>query len=246
VRQGATRSSGGRTRIANTGIIQLTKIPREHRVAPTFIPNAPLTRNSYDGPTETSARKVAGRVGGFVLPSFQPPVVRHRMKTGIAILAGLALLAGVSTAAAQSKGYRPPPPPPPPMPQRSAPVVPSTSPSRLPGAPPSRPQGSTTSGPTSPVPKPSAPPSGTKGGSPRTPTDYAKLNSAELQKAIGSHTRQIDALRLRVNNPRANYPNWDSLSREQQGALLRQWNGEIRRQEASRATAQGMLSQRPR
>ena len=189
----------------------------------------------------------SGRVGGFMLPRFLPPVVRHRMKTGIAILAGLALLAGVSTATAQ-KGYRPPPPPPspPPMPQRSAPVAPSPSPSRLPSTPPSRPQGSTTSGPTSAVSKPSAPLSSTKGGSTQTPTDYAKLNSAELQKTIGSQTRQIDAYRSKVANPRATYRNWDSLSREQQGALLRQWNGEIRRQEASRATAQRMLSQRAR
>ena len=160
------------------------------------------------------------------------------------MLAGLALLAGVSTAVAQ-KGYRPPPPPPP-MPQRSAPVAPSPSPSRLPSTPPSRPQGSTTSGPTSSVSKSSAPLSSAKGGSTQTPTDYAKLNSAELQKAIGSQTRQIDAYRLKVNNPRATYRNWDSLSREQQGALLRQWNGEIRRYEASRATAQRMLSQRTR
>ena len=163
------------------------------------------------------------------------------MKTGAATLAGLALLAGVSTAA-QSKGYRPPPPPPP---QRSAPIAPSPSPSRLPSTPPSRPQGST-SRPTSPVSKPSAPLSSTKGGSTQTPTDYAKLNSAELQKAIGSQTRQIDAYRSRVNNPRASYPNWDALSRDQQGALLRQWNGEIRRHETSRATAQRTLSQRAR
>jgi len=187
----------------------------------------------------------SGRVGEFMLPGFLPPVVRHRMKTGIAMLAGAALLAGVSTTAAQSKGYRPPPPPPP-MPQRSAPVAPSPSPSRLPSTPPSRPQGSTTSGPTSSVSKSSAPLSSAKGGSTQTPTDYAKLNSAELQKAIGSQTRQIDAYRLKVNNPRASYRNWDSLSREQQGALLRQWNGEIRRYEASRATAQRMLSQRTR
>jgi hypothetical protein len=180
-----------------------------------------------------------------MLPGFLPPVVRHRMKAGIAMLAGLALLAGVSTAAAQ-KGYRPPPPPPPPPPQRSAPVAPSPSPSRLPSPPPSRPQGSTTSGPTSPGSKPSAALSSTKGGSTQKPTDYSKLNSAELQKTIGSHTRQIDAYRSKVNNPRASYPNWDSLSREQQGALLRQWNGEIRRQEASRATAQRMLSQKAR
>jgi hypothetical protein len=96
------------------------------------------------------------------------------------------------------------------------------------------------------VSKPSASLSSTKGGSTQTPTDYAKLNSAELQKAIGSQTRQIDAYRSKVNNPRATYRNWDSLSREQQGALLRQWNGEIRRHEASRATAQRMLSQRAR
>ena len=187
----------------------------------------------------------SGHVDAFMLPSSLPPVVRHRMKTGIAMLAGLALLAGVSTAAAQSKGYRPPPPPPP-MPQRSAPVAPAPSPSRPPSTPPSRPQGSTTSGPTSPVSKPSAPLAKAKGGSTQTPTDYAKLNSVELQKAIGSHTRQLDAYRLMVNNPRATYRNWDSLSREQQGALLRQWNGEIRRHEASRATAQRMLSQRAR
>ena len=186
----------------------------------------------------------SGRGGESMLPGFLPQLVRHRMKTGIAMLAGLALLAGVSTAAAQ-KGNRPPPPPPP-MPQRSAPVAPSPSPSRLPSTPPSRPQGSTTSGPTSSVSKSSAPLSSTKGGSTQTPTDYAKLNSAELQKAIGSQTRQIDAYRLKVNNPRATYRNWDSLSREQQGALLRQWNGEIRRYEASRATAQRMLSQRTR
>jgi hypothetical protein len=72
------------------------------------------------------------------------------------------------------------------------------------------------------------------------------MNSAELQKVIGSHTRQIDAYRLKVSNPRANYPNWDSLSRERQGALLRQWNDEIRRHEASRTTAQTMLRQKPR
>ena len=162
------------------------------------------------------------------------------MKTGAAMLAGLALFAGVSTAAAQSKGYRPPPPPP-----RSAPVAPSPSPSRLPSTPPSRPQGSTSS-PPSPLSKSGAPLSSTKGASTQPSTNYAKLNSAELQKAIGSQTRQIDAYRSRVNNPRASYPNWDALSRDQQSALLRQWNGEIRRHETSRATAQRMLSQRAR
>ena len=70
------------------------------------------------------------------------------------------------------------------------------------------------------------------------------MNRTELQKAIGAQTKQIDTYRMKVNNPRATYPKWDSLSREQQGALLRQWNDEIRRQEASRANAQRMLSQR--
>jgi len=36
------------------------------------------------------------------------------------------------------------------------------------------------------------------------------------------------------------------LSREQQGALMRQWNDEIRRHETSRASAQRMLSQKGR
>jgi hypothetical protein len=182
------------------------------------------------------------RLHAIQLSTFPRPT---RMKTGIAILAGLVLVAGVSTAAAQSKGYRPPPPPPPP-PQRSVPVAPSPAPSRPPSTPPSRTQGSTTSGATSPASKPSAPLSSTKGSTTQTSTDYAKLNSAELQKAIGSNTKQIDTYRSKVNNPRASYPNWDSLSREQQGALLRQWNGEIRRHEASRATAQRVLSQRAR
>jgi acyl-CoA reductase-like NAD-dependent aldehyde dehydrogenase len=66
------------------------------------------------------------------------------------------------------------------------------------------------------------------------------------QKSIGSDTKQIDAYRAKVNNPRANQPNWNSLSRDQQGALMRQWNDEIRRHEASRATAQRMLSQKAR
>ena len=72
------------------------------------------------------------------------------------------------------------------------------------------------------------------------------MNTSELQKVIGSDTKQIDSYRSKVNNPRANYPNWNSLSREQQGALMRQWNDEIRRHEASRATAQRTLSQKGR
>jgi len=72
------------------------------------------------------------------------------------------------------------------------------------------------------------------------------MNASELQKVIGSDTKQIDSYRSKVNNPRATYPNWNSLSREQQGALMRQWNDEIRRHEASRATAQKTLSQKGR
>jgi len=49
-----------------------------------------------------------------------------------------------------------------------------------------------------------------------------------------------------VSNPRASYPNWDSLSQQQQGAMLKQWNNEIRRHETSRADAQRMLSQTTR
>lgn len=72
------------------------------------------------------------------------------------------------------------------------------------------------------------------------------MNPSELQKVIGSDTKQIDSYRSKVNNPRAHYPNWNSLSREQQGALMRQWNDEIRRHETSRASAQRMLSQKGR
>ena len=86
----------------------------------------------------------------------------------------------------------------------------------------------------------------TKGSTSQKPPDYAKMNASELQKVIGSDTKQIDSYRSKVNNPRATYPNWNSLSREQQGALMRQWNDEIRRHEASRATAQKTLSQKGR
>ena len=177
-----------------------------------------------------------------------------RMMTGCVMLASFALLASVASAAAQSKGYRPPPPPPP-MPPPSAPAAP---PPRTTTSLPPRSQGLTPSGPSSPAPKPSAPvsppkggtpPKGVttpKGGTPPKPPDFAKMNPSELQKSIGSDTRQIDAYRSKVNNPRASQPNWNSLSRDQQGALMRQWNDEIRRHEASRATAQKMLSQKTR
>ena len=72
------------------------------------------------------------------------------------------------------------------------------------------------------------------------------LNPAELQKTIASDIRQIESYRSKVNNPAANYPNWNSLSRERQGALMRQWNDEIRRHETSRSTAQRMLGQKTR
>jgi len=49
-----------------------------------------------------------------------------------------------------------------------------------------------------------------------------------------------------VSNPRASDPNWDSLSSQQQGAMLKQWNAEIQRHETSRADAQRMLSQTTR
>ena len=164
------------------------------------------------------------------------------------MLAGLLLLASVGSAAAQSKGYRPPPPPPPPP----RPPAPATPPPRMTSPPPSRPQGQTSSAPSSPAPKPSAPVAPPKGGTPpksgtpSKPPDYAKMNPSELQKSIGSDTRQIDSYRAKVNNPRANQPNWSSLSHEQQGALMRQWNDEIRRHETSRATAQRMLTQKAR
>jgi len=47
------------------------------------------------------------------------------------------------------------------------------------------------------------------------------MNASELQKVIGSDSKQIDSYRSKVNNPRANYPNWNSLGREQQGTLMR-------------------------
>ena len=165
------------------------------------------------------------------------------MKTALAMCAGVMLLAAAPSSEAQSKGYRPPPPPPPPPP-RSASVPPA--PSRPSTPPTSRLPQSTPSSPTAQVSKPSVPKSSTTGSRAQTSTDYAKLNSGELQKAIGSHTKQIESYRARVSNPRANYPNWDSLSRERQGALLRQWNEEIRRHEASRTTAQRVLSQKTR
>lgn len=159
------------------------------------------------------------------------------------LLAGLVLLASVGSAEDQSKGYRPPPPPPPPPPRPSAPVTP---PPRMTSPPPSRPQGPTSSGPSSQAPRSSASTSTPRSGTAPKAPDYAKMNPSELQKSIGSDTRQIDSYRAKVNNPRANQPNWNSLSREQQGALMRQWNDEIRRHEASRATAQRTLAQKAR
>lgn len=94
--------------------------------------------------------------------------------------------------------------------------------------------------------KPGAPTATPKGGTAQKAPDYAKLSPSELQKTIGSDTRQINSLRSRVNNPAANYPNWNSLSRERQGSLMRQWNDEIRRHETSRSTAQRTLSQKTR
>ena len=164
------------------------------------------------------------------------------MKMGFALLVCLALLVTAATSEAQSKGYRPPPPPPPP-PSRPAPII--SSPSRPPSSPPSRPAQVPTSRSTPQVSKSNATPS-TTGGRPQTSTDYAKLNSAELQKTIGAQSRQIDSYRGKVNNPQASYPNWNSLSRERQGAVLNQWNAEIRRLETSRGTAQRALSQRTR
>jgi len=93
-----------------------------------------------------------------------------------------------------------------------------TSPPKTSSLPPSRPQASTQSGSTSQAPKPTA--STPKGGISQKPPDYTKLNASELQKVIGSDTKQIDSYRSKVNNPRANYPNWNSLSREQQGVAL--------------------------
>jgi len=168
--------------------------------------------------------------------------VGKRCRSSLVMLAGLFLLANVGSAAAQSKSYRPPQPPPP-APKPSAPVTP---PPRTSSLPPSRPQASAPSSKTSPGPKPSTTVSTPKGSTSQKPPDYAKMNASELQKVIGSDTKQIDSYRSKVNNPRANYPNWNSLSREQQGALMRQWNDEIRRHEASRATAQRTLSQKGR
>src|SRR5947207_4128850 len=101
------------------------------------------------------------------------------MKNTLALFACLALLVTAVTSEAQSKGYRPPPPPPPPRP---APIT--SSPSRPPSSPPSRSTQVPTSRSTPQVSKPSTTPS-TTGGRSQTSTDYAKLNSAELQKAVG-------------------------------------------------------------
>jgi hypothetical protein len=174
-----------------------------------------------------------------------------RMKSGPAMLAGLILLTGASSAVAQSKGYRPPPPPPPvyrpsPPPPVYRPSPPVTSAPRPMSPPPSRPQALTAPRPTSPGPKPSAPTSTPKSGTTQKAPDYAKLNPSELQKTIASDNRQIESYRSKVNNPAASYPNWSSLSRERQGALMRQWNDEIRRHETSRSTAQRMLGQKTR
>jgi len=176
-----------------------------------------------------------------------------RMKPGPALLAALIVLAGVTSAAAQSKGYRPPPPPPPvyrPSPPPPRPVSP----------PPSRPQALAAPRPMSPAPKPSSPslkpsspslkpsaPSSTpKSSTAPKPPDHAKPNASELQKTIASDSKQIESYRSKVNNPAANYPNWNGLTRERQGALMRQWNEEIRRHETSRSTAQKMLGQKTR
>jgi len=108
----------------------------------------------------------------------------------------------------------------------------------------SAPTGSKPSAPSTAAKSGSTPPATPKGGA--SPTDYSKSSSADLQKTIAAQTKQIDTTRARVNNPRANYPGWGSLSQEQQSALLRQWNADIKRQEASRATAQKALSQKSR
>ena len=163
------------------------------------------------------------------------------MKTGNVMLAVLVLLASVTSVAAQSRGGYRPPPPPPPMPRPSAPAAP---PPRMASPPPSRSQALAPSGPASRVPRPSGPATTAKGGTTQKTPDYARMNPSELQKAIGSHTKQIETYRAKVSNPSANHPNWSSLSREQQGALMRQWNDAIRRNETSRASAQRMLSQR--
>ena len=142
------------------------------------------------------------------------------MTIRIATLAGVALLATAAVAAGQSKGYRAPSPSPP------------------------RSQASAPSAATSPVPKSTL--ASAKSSSTQKAPESSKVSPSELQKTIGAETRQIDAYRQKVSNPRASYPKWDSLSREQQGSLLRQWNDEIRRHETSRATAQRTLSQKTR
>ena len=72
------------------------------------------------------------------------------------------------------------------------------------------------------------------------------MNPSELQKSIGSDSRQIDSYRAKVNNPRANQPNWNSLNREQQGALIVSGMTRSGVHETSRATAQRMSTQKAR
>ena len=171
----------------------------------------------------------------------------RRWMTRVTLLAGLSLLATAAPADAQSKGYRPPPPPPPPPPR----PAPTTSvPYRAPSPPPARSTPSSTSQSSSSTatsagkstPRASSDTAAKKG----TSDGAATKSTAELQKTIGSDTKRIDTYRARVNNPQANYPGWNSLSRERQTALMNQWNAELRRSETSRATAQRALSQRTR
>lgn len=73
---------------------------------------------------------------------------------------------------------------------------------------------------------------------------YEALPSVNLKKAIQSHNRQIEAHQNKLANPKLAASGWDTYSNQHQENLKKHWMDDIKRHEAYRDIASGILIKR--
>lgn len=79
---------------------------------------------------------------------------------------------------------------------------------------------------------------------PKQYEQYSKLPSKNLEKAISKHEKQISEHKSYLDDPvkrQEHVLNWDNLSPQHQESLLHHWQQDIKRHEAYKSIAEGIL-----
>ncbi len=71
-----------------------------------------------------------------------------------------------------------------------------------------------------------------------------KYSNKELQKSIVSYNKTIEEHKEIIKNPKSHCPDWDNFDERYKAGLIKKWEKDIRRNEAERNIAIGILKRR--